>query len=492
MMVLLQAMQGLGKPGVTIGGISMGAPADFETWFPAYAEPQGRMSHSTKAANYIPQNSTKQRLWRLTVPDAILNPPVEWDGAGFCGQSLEQQFEHFVYPAEGCSEIKLWYRYGGSFMGTMSDTTKWVRMYQSPKLEFVVNQDVWYNSETRMADIILPACTNFERDDVGEFAACGGYTTNSHVGNNYRLIVREKKCIEPLWESKSDYQILADLSARLGIFDEFTDGGKTEIDWAKAFYNCSDLAKTLDWETFDKKGYHIINAPEDYKPTPSLRWFAEGRACDTPDTGNPKRGTDKAHELGTYSGKIEFASESLKAHFPDDEERPVSPRYIESWEGHHTTELFEKYPLQLMSPHPALLVPLPLRQAHRLARRHPGPPHQEGRLRVVAGAHESGRRGRARHPQRRHRASVQRPRVSALLRGRHRARPPGHRAQLRVVGQVRPDRAGQGRLGRQGRVREHADAVAHGQPARAGHDAQLVSHRHREVGGLIRCASACS
>ena len=62
MMVLLQAMQGLGKPGITIGGISMGAPADFETWFPAYAEPQGRMSHSTKAANYIPQNSTKQRL----------------------------------------------------------------------------------------------------------------------------------------------------------------------------------------------------------------------------------------------------------------------------------------------------------------------------------------------------------------------------------------------------------------------------------------------
>ena len=286
------------------------------------------------------------------MPDAILSPPVEWDGAGFCGQSLEQQFEHFVYPAEGCSEIKLWYRYGGSFMGTMSDTTKWVRMYQSPKLEFVVNQDVWFNSETRMADVILPACTNFERDDLGEFAACGGYTTNSHTGNNYRVIVREKKCIEPLWESKSDYQILADLSERLGIYDEFTDGGKTEIDWAKAFYDCSDLAKTLDWETFDKKGYHIINAPEDYKPKPSLRWFAEGRACDTPDTGNPKRGTDKAHELGTYSGKIEFASESLKAHFPDDEERPVSPRYIESWEGHHTTELFEKYPLQLMSPHP--------------------------------------------------------------------------------------------------------------------------------------------
>ena len=486
MMVLLQAMQGLGKPGITIGGISMGAPADFETWFPAYAEPQGRMSHSTKAADYIPQNPTKQRLYRLTVPDAILDGHVEWDGAGFCGQSLEQQFEHFVYPAEGCSEIKLWYRYGGSFMGTMSDTTKWVRMYQSPKLEFVVNQDIWFNSETRMADVILPACTNFERDDLGEFAACNGYTTNSHSGNNYRVIVREQKCIEPLWESRSDYQILAAIAERLGLYDEFTDGGKTEIDWAKAFYDISDLAKTLDWETFDKKGYHIINAPEDYKPKPCLRWFAEGRACDTPDTGNPKRGTDKAHELGTYSGKIEFASESLKAHFPDDDERPVSPRYIESWEGHHTTELFEKYPLQLMSPHPRFSFHCHYDKHTDWLERHPGPPHQEGRLRLVAGAAQPGGRRRARHPQRRHRAAVQRPRLGALLRGRHRARQARHHPQLRVRGQVRPARARQGRLDRQGRLRQHAHVVAHDEQARPRHDAQLVPHRSREVGGLIR------
>ena len=487
MMVLLQAMQGLGKPGVTIGGISMGAPADYKTWFPAYAEPMGRMSHSTMAADYIPQNSTKQRLYRLIVPDAILDGHIAWDGAGFCGQSIEQQFEHFEYPAEGCSEIKMLYRYGGSFMGTMSDTTKWVRMYQSPKLEFVVNQDIWYNSETRMADIILPACTNLERDDLGEFAACGGYTTNSHSGNNYRVIVREKKCIEPLWESRSDYQILAAIAERIGVYDEFTDGGKTELDWCKAFYDCSDLAKTLPWEEFDAKGYHIINAPEDYKPTPCLRWFAEGRPCDTPDRNNPKRNVPgKEHELGTYSGKIEFVSESLKAYDPDDEERPVSPRYIESWEGHHTTELFEKYPLAAHVAAPALLVPLPLRQAHRLAGRHPRPPHQEGRLRVVAGAHAPCRRRRPRHPQRRPRAALQRPRLRAVRRGRHRARQAGHHPQLRLVGQVRPAGARQGRVHRQGRLRQPAHLVAHAQQARPGHDAQLMPHRSREVGGLIR------
>jgi trimethylamine-N-oxide reductase (cytochrome c) len=82
-----------------------------------------------------------------------------------------------------------------------------------------------------------------------------------------------------------------------------------------------------------------------------MRWFYEGRDCDTPDLMNPKRLTEKRAELGTFSGKVEFESVSLKQYFPDDEERPVVPRYIPSWEGHHS-ELFEKYPLALLSPHP--------------------------------------------------------------------------------------------------------------------------------------------
>ena len=353
MMVLLQAMQGLGAPGRSIWGTTMGAPNDSTRWVPSYGEPQGRMSSATKVAKYVPVNANPQRLWRLTVPEAILDPPVEWYGEGFCGQSLEQQFKHFVYPAPGCSEIKLWYRYGGSFMGTMDDTTKWARMYQSPKLEFVVNQDCWWNSETRMADVILPACTNFERDDMAEWAAVNGYTWHASSGCNYRVVVREQKCIEPLWDSKSDYEIFALIFEKMGMRDLYTDGGKTDVDWVKGFFDVSDLPKEVSWEEFNTKGYHIINIDDDYKPTPGLRWFYEGRPCDTPDPGNAKR-LDPEHsgELGTFSGKVEFASESLKQYFPDDEERPVAPRYIRSWEGYGTPGLYDKYPLQLLSPHP--------------------------------------------------------------------------------------------------------------------------------------------
>jgi trimethylamine-N-oxide reductase (cytochrome c) len=349
MMVCLQAMQGLGKPGISIWSATMGAPADSNTWFPGYAEPRGQMGKSSVAKNKLSlSNKTKQRLFRLTLPEAIINGKEDFLGEGFCGQSLEQQFTRNIYPQEG--RVRMFYRYGGSFMGTMVDTNKWVRMYQSENLEFVVNQDCWYSSEARFADIVLPACTNLERNDLGEWAACGGYTTNAHIGNNYRVIVRQQKAVEPMGESKSDYEIFTLISERLGLKDLYTEGN-SEDDWARLFYESSDVAKTVSWEEFNRKGYHLVPIPDDYKPTPGLRWFAEGREADTPDTGNPKRGTEKAKELGTYSGKIEFASQSLLKHFPDDQERSVVPSFRPSWEG-YDSELYGKYPLQLISPHP--------------------------------------------------------------------------------------------------------------------------------------------
>ena len=38
MMVILMAMQGLGRPGVNFGNLQQGAPLDYTFWFPGYAE----------------------------------------------------------------------------------------------------------------------------------------------------------------------------------------------------------------------------------------------------------------------------------------------------------------------------------------------------------------------------------------------------------------------------------------------------------------------
>ncbi len=348
LMVLLQAMQGLGKPGVNIWGTTMGSPYNAEFNFPGYSSFGSNFLN--KFARKSVNNKVKQRIYRLLVPEAILDPPIQWLGETFCGQSLEQQFIPFTYPAPGCSEVKMFYRYGGSFLGTMTGTNRWVKMYQSPKLEFVVNQDCWWCTETGLADIILPACTNFERNDIGEWANTGGYTHHGSNACNHRVIVYQKKCIEPLFESKADYDIFTELAERLGVGEEFTEGN-TEEDWIAKVFNYSDLPKHISFEDFKKDGYFIVPMPDDYQSTPGLRWFYEGRECDTPDYFNPKRNTPKGKELGTYSGKIEFISQSLLKHLPDDEERPPLPRYIPSWEGYNS-EAVKKFPIQLITPHP--------------------------------------------------------------------------------------------------------------------------------------------
>ena len=101
--------------------------------------------------------------------------------------------------------------------GTMSDTNRYVKMYRTENLEFVVNQSIWFEGDAKFADIILPACTNLERPDISEWAGIGGYTHHGQNQLNHRVIVFQHKCIEPLGESKSDYQIFLELSKRLGL-----------------------------------------------------------------------------------------------------------------------------------------------------------------------------------------------------------------------------------------------------------------------------------
>ncbi len=349
LMVYLSAMRGLGKPGVSFWTTNLGAPINTKFRFPGYSDPDGRLSTSPVATKKA-VNPVSQRMYRLLFPEAILNPPVKWLGEGFCGKSLEQQFIPFTYPKPGCSEIKIFYRYGSSFIGTMTETNKWVQAYQSPKLELVVNQDCWWGGESQFADIILPACTNLERNDIQNWVNSGGYGSHGFSGCNHRVIVYMKKCIDPVGESKSDYKIFEMLAEKMGFRDDYTDG-KTEEDWIKAIFNYSDMPKHMTFAEFEKKGYFVVPLDEGKKSTPSLRWFVEGRACDTPDPGNPRKGTDRSDQLATYSGKIEFVSQDLTKAFPDDKERAPMARYIPSWEGPES-EIAKKYPLQMVSPHP--------------------------------------------------------------------------------------------------------------------------------------------
>ena len=362
MMVLLAAMQGLGKPGSNIYSTTQGVPFNAAFYFPGYTEGGIVGGGGLITRGMVPQpvkntlnDAQCAHIPRILTPECILEGHAEWRGKGFCGERTEAQFKKYKYPEDGFSDIKMFWRYGGSYIGTMNNTNRWIKMYRSPRLEFVVNQSVYFEGEAQFADLILPACSNFERWDIGEWASPQGYGIHKNSGLNRRVIVFQKKCIEPLGKSQSDYEIFSRVAGRLGFFDKYTGGGLTDLDWVKRMFQASDLPKYISWEEFERKGYFVVPLPGDYRPTPALRWFAEGRDKDTPDPG-PAGGAmqalpDKAG-LDTQSGKIEFESQSLKRFDANDPERPPVPRYIPSWEGHHTRKLQARYPLQLITPHP--------------------------------------------------------------------------------------------------------------------------------------------
>jgi anaerobic selenocysteine-containing dehydrogenase len=354
--VMLMAMQGFGKPGVNFWGGSAGAaPVDYRFKFPGYSDNGWDAFGIIAKKSYFPfDNPVSQKAYRLLLPEIVMNPPVSWIGEGFCGNEVEQQFRRFTCPEPGPNgaPIKMIYRHGGSFISTMTETNRWVKMYQHQNLEFVVMQDCHWQSETNFGDIILPASTNFEHTDLSEWGSAGGYGCND-FNSNLRVIIYQQQCIPPLWESKPDYEIYTLLADRLGFKDKYTEGNSFE-DWNKLVYEYSDLKKYISYEDLKKKGYFVVpSMPPDAEPLVSFRWFYEGKPNNLhSEPKNMQIGTDRAHLLGTPTGKVEFVSQTLVKFDPDDKERPPMPRYIPSWEGYNTKKLTKNYPLQLISPHP--------------------------------------------------------------------------------------------------------------------------------------------
>ena len=360
-MIFLQAMQGLGKPGISIWGTANGPPYNHTLEFPGYA-PGGFNLIAEKPAI----NPVKQRLYRLTVPDAILNPPITWMGEGFCGNSIEQQFTKFTYPLPGHSEVKMFYRYGGSFLSTMTDTNKWVRMYQSPKLEFVVNQDCWWCNETKMADVILPACTNLERNDISEWASSGGYSLHASGSANHRVIVYQQKCVEPVGESKPDYDIFVELAERLGYEEQFTEGNTFE---------------ELDQEDVRLVGHAQVHGLRGLQEEGLLRRPADrGLQADVrpalvrrgPALRHARHEQPQArHRQGPRAGDRTPArsSSSRRAsceHTPDDDER-LAPAQVHPQLGRAQSELLQEVPAAAHLAASAVLVPHASRHPRALA-----------------------------------------------------------------------------------------------------------------------------
>ncbi len=358
-MILLMAMQGWGKPGVNFGNLQFGTPLDLTFYFPGYADggisgdfacTASGLENYVSMPHVLSMNPVKQIIPRERLSDAIIDGHCKghlWDGS-----SPEAQFPPYEYPLPGYSTIHMLYRFGGSSFGTTMNSSRLIEAYRHPSIEFIVNQSIWFEGEAKFADVILPACTVLERWDIGEWANCAGYIHHSKDQLNHRMMVLQHKCIEPLGESKSDYQIFLDILQRLGLGALYSEGC-SELDWCKRIFESSDLRDVISWKDFMRKGYYVVPAPaENVRDQVNFRWFSDGEKKNVPEP-HPLP-AQHAEEFGmglqTQSGKIEFVSSSLRRLDPDSMDRPPLNKYIRSWEGVPLNG--DRYPMQLVSSHP--------------------------------------------------------------------------------------------------------------------------------------------
>ena len=195
---------------------------------------------------------------------------------------------------------------------------------QDEKLvEHLIVQDNFLTPTARYADIVLPACTQFET---------WGVEDGWKYGDEVFLM---PKIVEPPGEARSDYRICADIADRLGAGREFTEG-RTERDWVGWSIDqlrqerYPDLPTLAEFET-SNKGVHArpVTAP--------AIAFADFRS------------DPKAHPLATPSGKIEIFSGPLHA-LNRPAEIPAVPKYIQEWESPFGPEA-KRFPLQVIGHH---------------------------------------------------------------------------------------------------------------------------------------------
>ena len=295
----LAAMLGqIGRPG---GGVAYGYSATSNL---------GMNAHRMRWAGLNPgPNPVADLIPVSRIADMLLHPGAPFD---FNGRRL-----HFP-------DVRLLYWAGGNPFHHHQDLNRLLRAWRRP--ETVVVHEPWWTPLARHADIVLPATTPLERNDI--------VTSPSDP-----RALAVQRCIAPFANARNDFDILAGIAARLGCGEAFTEG-RDEMEWLRHLHaqnrqRAAELGFTLpDFDTFWSDGECGLPERDDVQVM-----HAAFRA--EPET----------HRLRTPSGRIELFSEAIDAFAYDD--CPGHPTWMapREWLG---APLAERFPLHLVSNQPAV------------------------------------------------------------------------------------------------------------------------------------------
>jgi anaerobic dimethyl sulfoxide reductase subunit A len=259
-------------------------------------------------------------------PVPYLVPRYKWPDLLYRATEMTPEDDGVVGLAEGEKHLPtnvklLWEVAGQSILNQHGDINFVASKLADESLaEFILINEQFLTPSAKFADLILPACTWMETS---------GVTKNWKYGVTF---INMPKVIEPLYESKSDYQICAEIAKQLGVESDYTEGKDAEAwvqEWVKAAQDADPNFPS--YEQFAAQGYYQWTYPEIQDSMASFRADPE------------------ANPLQTPSGKIELFSKTLwDMNKPDT--IPAIGKYIPEWEG-VSDPLREKYPLLGLTHH---------------------------------------------------------------------------------------------------------------------------------------------
>lgn len=295
---VLAAITGnVGIPGGWAGGMALQAPDGGPVWI---VFPTG-------------QNPVKAQIPSFLWSEAVLRGKGMGPADGVVGAEKLGTNIKMIY-AVACNAL----------INQHSNINRSAKILQDEKLvEFLVVQDNFLTATGRFADILLPACTQFETWGLAD-----GWKYGDEV-------ILMPKIVEPPFETKSDYQICAEIAKRLGLYDAYTEG-RSERDWIAwgiETYRKTRFPNIPRLDEFERSNIGVYSVPVT-KPAVAFTEF--------------RRDPEK-NPLPTPSGKIEIFSKRLHdMNKPD--VIPAVPKYIREWESPFGPEA-KKYPLQVIGHH---------------------------------------------------------------------------------------------------------------------------------------------
>lgn len=328
-----------------------------------------------RAAHGEQYNRMAAALQAMTGNIGILGGSAEGVGKGWHAESIafphdehanhwwasikSDRWAHCVlnYPNVKREEIGLWPR-GDEQDGTIPDIralfwhgSDWFNQLPHinkeiaaiKKLELVVCLDATITPSGLWADVLLPIATHFERHDVG---------LPWYKGHYY---IHRPKVIEPLGESRTDFQVFTELAYRLEALDPSLAGfGKRYNPKADRSYfdhpDAVDEAYLVDWWRKVQARQGVTMPWEEFKRRGVYKFV-----FDRPLVAFREQ-IEKGKPFETPSGKIEIFSTTL-ARVTDWKRTqwgapiPPIPQWIEPFESLNHPKA-KQYPFHMVTPHP--------------------------------------------------------------------------------------------------------------------------------------------